>query len=375
MTTIGDLLDRAKALESDGLDDMALAHYKHIYHASPASDTAKLYASALVRMGGRDWPFINRAIKAYPTAELLKASKSEMCLSDGDYETGFKLSKHRWCASKIPSLIQSIPCREYDGSPHDGPLLVIGEQGLGEEILYSSLLGKVPKAVVSADQRLHPLLARSFPQHVFVHRTALRHYSHDGARVVEAMQLAGLLGANGNNSGWLVPNHAKVKAIRDALLVAAKGAPIIGLSWFSANKGLATDKSIPADCLDPLMKSGAFVVNLQYGDISHDADYWHNAGCAINEVMGLDVTNDLDSLAALIMACDAVVTSSNTTAHLSGALGQRTHLILNARRTVLWFWGSSGDRTPWYPSIQITRAVDGWGKAVADVLTSIPCVK
>jgi hypothetical protein len=354
--TIGDLADQAKAKEAAGDCDGALATLLRLYQAAPAKDTALLYATSAVRMGSNDRATIERMAKKHPSAGMLKACLSEMALLDGDYETGFRLCQYRWLASQRQSNTQMIKTVEWDGQPFDGPLLVMGEQGLGEECMYASLLDRIPKAIVSADQRLHPILARSYPQHTFVHRDALRHYAHDGARKVEAMTLAGLLNARGNAQPWLKHDTAKTESMRQALRQAAQGRTIVGLSWWSARKGLSADKSIPAADLMPLLSDPRlFVVNLQYGDINDDAAVWTAAGHSINEIAGIDVTNDLDSLASLIMACDCVVSCSNTTAHIAGALGARTFTLVNGRRFVLWFWGREGDRTPWYPTMRILR--------------------
>jgi ADP-heptose:LPS heptosyltransferase len=69
----------------------------------------------------------------------------------------------------------------------------------------------------------------------------------------------------------------------------------------------------------------------------------------------IDNTNDIDSLAALISACDAVVTVSNTTAHLAGALGRPTWVLAPYGYTRLWYWFTDRADSPWYPHVQIRR--------------------
>jgi hypothetical protein len=46
----------------------------------------------------------------------------------------------------------------------------------------------------------------------------------------------------------------------------------------------------------------------------------------IYDVNDVDIYNDIDSLASIIQACDIVITCSNTTAHLAGALNKKTIL-------------------------------------------------
>ena len=42
----------------------------------------------------------------------------------------------------------------------------------------------------------------------------------------------------------------------------------------------------------------------------------------------IDNFNDIDGLASLIDACDCVVSVSNTTVHIAGAIGKETYLML-----------------------------------------------
>ena len=48
-------------------------------------------------------------------------------------------------------------------------------------------------------------------------------------------------------------------------------------------------------------------------------------------------------------ACDAVVTVSNTTAHLAGALGRPIWVLVPYGRAQFWYWFKRGDDMPWYP--------------------------
>lgn len=50
-----------------------------------------------------------------------------------------------------------------------------------------------------------------------------------------------------------------------------------------------------------------------------------------------------------------MVTTSNTTAHIAGALGVPCLVLLPRTRPVLWYWGYRGERTPWYPSLRLLR--------------------
>jgi ADP-heptose:LPS heptosyltransferase len=70
----------------------------------------------------------------------------------------------------------------------------------------------------------------------------------------------------------------------------------------------------------------------------------------------VDNFNDLDGLTALVEACDFIVTSSNVTAHIAGALNKKTYLLLPFAFGRIWYWGESRTQSLWYPSISIYRS-------------------
>ena len=93
----------------------------------------------------------------------------------------------------------------------------------------------------------------------------------------------------------------------------------------------------------------------------------------IEEYEGIDKLEDIEGLAALISNCDIVVTSSNVTAHIAGALGKKTFLYLPFGRGKLWYWHEEAGKSIWYPSIKIFTAESPgqWGgvfKEIANVI-------
>jgi ADP-heptose:LPS heptosyltransferase len=112
------------------------------------------------------------------------------------------------------------------------------------------------------------------------------------------------------------------------------------------------------------------LVNLQYGSVQEEiAEAQARCGIRVEQVPRVDCQNDLDGLAALIMACDEVVSIGNATAHLAGALGQKTTVLLPYSPS--WRWMAKGDESPWYQSVRLLRQPlpDDWSFVTrADVL-------
>jgi ADP-heptose:LPS heptosyltransferase len=83
-------------------------------------------------------------------------------------------------------------------------------------------------------------------------------------------------------------------------------------------------------------------------------------------VDAVDNFNDIDGVAALIDACDLVITVSNTTAHLAGALGKRVFVMLPYAQGRLWYWHEGRADSPWYPSARLLRqpAMGDWASVI-----------
>ena len=69
----------------------------------------------------------------------------------------------------------------------------------------------------------------------------------------------------------------------------------------------------------------------------------------------IDNFNDISEISCLINACDFVITTSNVTAHIAGALNKKTYLIVPFIEGKIWYWGINEDKSLWYPSIQDSK--------------------
>jgi ADP-heptose:LPS heptosyltransferase len=76
-------------------------------------------------------------------------------------------------------------------------------------------------------------------------------------------------------------------------------------------------------------------------------------GLSIARLEAVDLFNDLDGLAALCCACDLVITVSNVTAHIAGALGRPVWLLAPAANGRIWYWFQGRADSPWYPSMRV----------------------
>src|SRR5581483_3958702 len=263
----------------------------------------------------------------------------------GDFARGWEGYEQRWHTRAFAPLRRSARHPTWNGEPLAGSLLVQGEQGLGEHILFAGLLPdlatRVQNTVVEVEPRLVPLFARSFAGVVVVARGHAHHEPEIGAQID-----IGSLGLHLRRDASAFPMRSGGYLRCDPVLAAqlrarlADGRLLVGLSWNSRNPKFEAAKSVSLADYAPLLRlPGCRFVDLQYGDTRAErAAATRDVGVIVEHIDDVDNTNDIDSLAALIGACDVVVTVSNTTAHLAGALGKPTFVLVPFGRGRMWFW-------------------------------------
>jgi hypothetical protein len=357
------VLAYAHSLEHVGRARDAVDILRSLHDASPCLPLAEKLASAMCRTGRADLDLAARLRHQYPDSGVIRAAESELLLLSGSWARGFACFRDRWHVSKGNSRRQALACPEWaHGEQFPGRLFVVGEQGLGEQILFSRYLRDLQPATVLVDPRLIPLLRRTYPQHSYLDWDSIPATDQND----RAVDLGGLA-TDLLEAYPLQVNLPRAESYARDLRASFPGRTVVGLSWASYRQSMADAKSIPVADLDRLVAAYP-CVTLQYGQPKDDLARWDAAGLPVYAIDRLDLTNDLDGVAALAASVDVVVTCSNTVAHIAGAIGKRA-ILLAPQRFNLWHWGQ-GARTHWYPSVEIVRAAT-WSEAVGEAMDRI----
>ncbi len=346
------------------------------------------YVEALTNLGAALWGLgrlddakvhLRRAIELQPDVAMAHKNLGIISLLQDNYAEGWREYDWRWRADKIP--LKPHPKPVWDGRDlGEGALLAWCEQGIGDEILHASMIAdfaRIPRfkrLVWECDFRLADLLKRSNPGVDFVARPPLVGDPPNPAIFapdIAAHFPTGSIGTFVRNdiskfprhSGYLVPDPARVEAFRQRLRT-APGEKLIGMSWLSKNAAFGSSKSTTlAQWADILRTPNTKFVDLQYGDTAEErANFTRDFGITLEHIEGLDLRLDMDGVAALIAACDMVTTVSNSAAHMAGAVGVPTQVLIASGIGKFWYWGFDGETTVWYPSVRLIRqpAGEGW---------------
>ena len=301
-------------------------------------------------------------------------------LGSGQLREGWEAYEWRW---RRPGADR----KRYEFGAWDGDtsrprrLLVWAEQGIGDQILYAGMVPGLARSALSVtlevDSRLVPLYRRSFPEVAVIPRDDIP-AAHAGDYDCEVPM--GSLGRwlrpsferFPRHGGYLKAAQERADEYRRILLEGAPGATrLVGVSWRSSNREFGSFKSTALpDWSVVLRVPGIRFVDLQYGDTAAErALVEARTGARVEHVAGLDLYHDLEGLAALCAACDRVITVSNVTAHMAGALGRPLWMLAPQGNGRLWYWFSGRTDSPWYPSMRVfTQQTQGnWSQVLAAV--------
>jgi hypothetical protein len=335
---------------------------------------ANYFAQIFSFVERRDWPAARQtALAAAAAAEARK--DVEGMLRAGDCLERFNEFRiaGRLMAQGGRAIAQTTGI-EWDGSDVTGTLLI--EQRMrhvGAAIRQARLVGvagrHAGRCIVLIDPRLVPLFARSFPgldvRPEGIDDEKLRCEAEVVASLETLMQhLAPDAATLAADFSPLRPDPGRVLGFREQYRPADSSLPVIGISWASTNK--AKDLP-PLECWAQLLREvPAHFVSLQYGDVAADIASFEESGAAPRSDAAVDSLRDLDTFAAQIASLDGVVTISNTAAHMAGALGVPTVVVLDDNFHLIW---PSGENcTPWYPkTVLIRKEGRDWGQTFGEV--------
>ena len=302
-------------------------------------------------------------------------------LSIGQYQEAWKYYDSRWEVKSFNSKRFAFNKPVLELGSQAECLLIYGEQGLGDQILYASILSKIHlvsrKTIVLVEKRLLPLLQRSFKEIHFIENidTNLNFDKYIALGSIGRFFINNPDDFLDQKKAFLIADRDRAKNLRNSLGIKS-GTLLCGISWNSKSGKTGKNKSLTLDEFLPLFNLPKIqFVNLQYGNVEEELrEFEHKHGIKILQCDSVDNMQDIDGLASLVEACDFVVTCSNTTTHIVGGLGKECYLMTPSNAGSLWYWGNVKDgRSLWYPSIQIFKqpSLNNWAGAMNLIVDKI----
>lgn len=359
---------RGNALRDLGRLDEALASYARALELNPDhADTWSNRGTALQGLLRLEEALASydRAIALRPEHVDAHFNRATALLLAGDFARGWREFEWRW-----RTQTRARPGSWLGATPLAGRSIVLRcEQGLGDTLQFARYAPEVTargaRVILSVQAPLTRLMASLDPE--IEVRAAREAPAADLDCPLMSLPLAfgTTLDTIPAPPRYLAADPAMVAAWRARLPANRRR---VGLVW-SGNPAHRNDRhrSLPLEALTPLLDVDAHWVALQKDIPDRDVVLLDRLPLLR---MG-DELGDFADTAALIEALDLVITVDTSVAHLAGALGKPTWILLPFSPD--WRWLTGRDDSPWYPSARLFRQTTpgdwaGVVRRVADAL-------
>jgi len=377
-------------LQDKGSYIEATNSYRAALKLNPNSETALLNLGTIKKNLGEVTgaiKYFDRVLAISPLLPEALSKKSQSLLAKGDFKKGW--DAYQWVYATQEFLATNptrvIPFPKWDGaSLNKKTILVIADQGLGDEIMFSSclsdLIQNAQRVIVECSERLLPLFKRSFSEITFIARPENLEFQWSASLgdINFFIKLSELPRFYRNKLGdfpkilsKLSINPEKASQWRSQLKALPR-AFNIGISWYGGSsdrtRGL---RSIPLQQWSRLLNNQqANFINLQYGDHRDEVELFNRSnGTKLHTLVGFDAMYDIDNAAALISELDLVISIDNSTVHIAGSIGVPTWVILPFQPD--WRWMLSRNDTVWYESLTLFRVKTARDKEKKSLLKDI----
>jgi len=282
--------------------------------------------------------YARRALALKPDHHAAHMHLGMGLLEQGRYEEAWPHYEYRW---ETPERIRDK--RPYKATRWHGQfinkLAIHGEQGLGDEILFMSLLykvrGRAETIVIECADRLVKTFSESFGLRCYPDHASLIAAEGEPDAYISMGSLPSILGLP-DGRPFLKRPHKNTGKMR------------VGYTWAGGTiRTSVNDRTIPREMLDPILAiPGIEFVPVQYGE-----------------------GDSFDDLQGKIASCDLIISVCQTAVHQAGAMGVDCWVLVPERAA----WRYNGDdMLPWYRSVKFFRQHSGdWTIPIQEIAASL----
>jgi len=377
--SVAALNNRGNAQLDLGQTQAALDSYDLARQLGPASAAALTNRSLALQQLGRH----EEALAGFAQAVQLQPDYAQahwyagLCrLQLGNFAAGWRQYEWRWQVPGIKTGRRDFTTALWSGDPplQGQTILLYAEQGLGDTLQFCRYVDVVAargaRIYLEVQAPLRPLLEQySDRARLFTVGESLPQFDYHCPLLSLPLAFHTDLPSIPSQTAYLQADSAKVAIWKQRL--AHYQRPVIGIIW-SGNSQHGNDRhrSIPLAQLAPWFSAKATFVSLQNEVRETDREAFD----AFRRHGLVDFAQDLHDFsdtAALLTCVDRVVTVDTSGAHLAGALGKPTTLLLPQNADFRWLLERTD--TPWYPTMRLIRQTTpgDWREVISVVAASL----
>ena len=365
---------RASPTQSEVLSNLGLAYknsgqgekcFKYLEQSckhDPNAEALSNFAGLFTQSGTPDKAIelCSRAIKKNPELVIAHWNLALALMESGQWDRAW--DEHEWGLKRVKNTNVMRTDREIGNAPYwDGTpgktVAVYGEQGIGDEIMFASMLPDLLKTntvIFESHKRLKHLFERAFPG-MPIYGTREDHaISWPFDHQIDYRISIGSLGKFYRRSKESFPGTPYLVAES-----APKGDKFrVGISWTGGQKaGRVRTRTVPLSWWKSILNNTECeFISLQYTECEEEIALMEKQGYSIKQFPEVKA-DDYYETAKLVKSCDLVISICTSVIHLAGALGVPCWVAVPSKPA--WRYGVSG-RMPWYKSVRLYRQTDSW---------------
>jgi len=356
----------------------ALACYESILGLTPDDAIALFNRGNVLQQEGAYHDALacyEKALLARPGFAEIMMEQAHCHLALGNWQRGWELFEARWSTAQLrkAKLSTEAPLWRGERQPN-ATLLLWAEQGLGDALQFVRHVpwaaGMVGRVVLRVPASLCSLLQCMANEGVTILSQDQALPQHDLHCPLMSLPLAsGLVSHSMAQTGAYLSAPVERQNAMQTLL-GPKRKLRIGLVWAGGQRRLNNPtRDMPLPALLPLLAFDAEWFSLQIPLAESDRlilAQHHGIRCMDPHLA------DFADTAALLSQLDLLISVDTAVAHLAGALGVPTWLIL--RKSGEWRWQGHASETPWYRHHRLLRQTHhgDWQAPIAAALAALP---
>jgi hypothetical protein len=301
-------------------------------------------------------PFLQRSIQLAPEHPTAQFNLAVAYLLSGNYEQGWAQYETRWNYEHLAGTLPNYSQPRWTGQDiRDKTILVIGEQGHGDNIQFVRFIGDLTsrgaRVILTLNKSLRPLIQGEAIPVILTDGDVLPEFDY----WIPIMSIPTVIGSTLSNLAsvqyYLTADAGLQRQWQQVL--GPKNRLRVGFCWSGRrDTWINRHKGMPFETMLDLIRRnpGYEWVNLQCDCTAEEEAELVAAG--VKAYPGA-IQSFADS-AALIMHMDVVLSVDTAVAHLAGALGRPVWVMLS-QYALDWRWLLDRDSSPWYTTARLFR--------------------
>ena len=301
-------------------------------------------------------------------------NKALLLLETGNWKQGFLEYDFGLCCAERPLAAYTPEIPMWEGQTKKR-VVVYGEQGIGDEILFASCLPDLirdsKEVIIDGHPRLMDIYKQSFPglKVYGTRKSFTKEWSEKLDYMVPMGSLLRYYRSNGEfpKKPYLKADPVRVAHYRKVLQELGPG-PYIGISWRGGAKKTRVDlRSTKIKDWLPVLQNDATFISLQYTQEAQEKlTKWNKENPTIHYLEAAQDRNYMET-AALVEALDLVVSVNTAIIHLCGAMGKQCWTLTPKKHAWRYYNDGSG-KMVMYDSVNLYyNPNDDW----ADVMQKV----